>query len=240
MWQGFVSPEGYYPSSNFLLYRSSLVVKWLHYFSIVCGIGKAPVNRPSGKSVESKKESETAKAEETLNSVAEEKASEEPAKAEEKTSEEPAKSEEKTSEEPAKSEEKTSEGLAKSEEKTSEELAKSEEKTSEELAKTEEKTSEELAESEEKPSQESKAEEKSSEEPKAEDNPIEIPKVEDNASEEKKPENPESGKDGEKESTELWNVQSLTVNRQGFFQTIFLLRSYITRKCRYIYFLKCS
>ncbi|XP_015774464.1 PREDICTED: PH domain-containing protein DDB_G0267786-like isoform X2 [Acropora digitifera] len=147
----------------------------------LCGIGKAPVNRPSGKSVESKKESETAKAKETVNSVAEEKASEEPAKAEEKTSE----------------------GLAKSEEKTSEELAKSEENTSEELAKTEEKTSEELAESEEKPSQESKAEEKSSEEPKAEDNPIEAPKVEDNASEEKKPENPESGKDGEKESTEL-------------------------------------
>ncbi|KAK2555553.1 PH domain-containing protein [Acropora cervicornis] len=169
----------------------------------LCGIGKAPINRPSGKSVESKKESETAKAEETVKSVAEEKASEEPAKAEEKTSEEPAKFEEKTSEEPAKSEEKTSEGLAKSEEKTSEELAKSEEKTSEELAKTEEKKSEELAESEEKPSQESKAEEKSSEEPKAEDNPIEAPKVEDNASEDKKPENPESGKDDEKESTEL-------------------------------------
>ncbi|XP_074614947.1 PH domain-containing protein DDB_G0267786-like isoform X2 [Acropora palmata] len=169
----------------------------------LCGIGKAPINRPSGKSVESKKESETAKAEETVKSVAEEKASEEPAKAEEKTSEEPAKFEEKTSEEPAKSEEKTSEGLAKSEEKTSEELAKSEEKTSEELAKTEEKKSEKLAESEEKPSQESKAEEKSSEEPKAEDNPIEAPKVEDNASEDKKPENPESGKDDEKESTEL-------------------------------------
>ncbi|XP_029214232.2 PH domain-containing protein DDB_G0267786-like [Acropora millepora] len=169
----------------------------------LCGIGKAPVNRPSGKSVESKKESETAKAEETVKSVAEEKASEEPAKAEEKTSEGPVKSEEKTSEGLAKSEEKASEELAKSEEKTSEELAKSEEKTSEELAKTEEKTSEELAESEEKPSQESKAEEKSSEEPKAEDNPIEAPKVEDNASEEKKPENPESGKDDEKESTEL-------------------------------------
>lgn len=212
MWQGFVSPEGCYPSSNFLLYRSSLVVKWLHSFSIVCGIGKAPVNRPSGKSVESKKESETAKAEETVNSVAEEKASEEPAKTEEKTSEEPAKSEEKTSEEPAKSEEKTSEGLAKSEEKTSEELAKSEEETSEELT-----------ESEEKPSQESKAEDKSSKEPKAEDNPIEAPKVEDNASEEKKPENPESGKDGEKESTELWNVQSLTVYRQGFSRLFFCL-----------------